>query len=184
MEWLRWVLLVATGSLDVEGGMRFRPGPFGRPTRGRRWAATTAGPASRADLPGVVGQLPSVAIADEIAAGSLRALIVLGGNPATACPDPAGAEMQLAALDTLAVVDVTRTRTVGLATHVLPATGQLERADIDMNAHLSTGPGLRATRAVVGAGAERRPMWWIVSALASVSVGIRSAASPPRRRSA
>jgi anaerobic selenocysteine-containing dehydrogenase len=167
VEWLRWVLLVAAGSLDVDGGMRFRPGPFGRPARGRPWTPTPAGPVSRPDLPRVVGQLPSVAIADEIAAGNLRALVVLGGNPATACPDPAYATAQLARLEALAVVDVARTQTVELATHVLPGTGQLERADVDMNGYLSLAPGVRATRPVVGASAERRPMWWILAALAA-----------------
>jgi anaerobic selenocysteine-containing dehydrogenase len=165
VEWLRWVLLVATGSVDGPGGMPVRPGPFGRPAPGRPWAATPAGPASRPDLPRVVGQLPAVAIPDEIATGNLRALIVVGGNPATACPDPDRAREQLAALDALVVVDVARTDTVRLATHVLPATGQLERADVDMNAHLALGSGIRATRPVVAAGAERRPMWWIFAAL-------------------
>jgi len=165
VEWLRWVLLVASGSLDVDGGMRFRPGPFGRPAAGRPWVATPGGPASRPELPRVVGQLPTVAVADEIAAGNLRALVVLGGNPATAFPDPGRARDQLERLDALAVVDVTRTATVDLATHVLPATGQLERADVDMNIHLAIGPGPRATRPVVAAGAERRPMWWIIAAL-------------------
>ena len=167
VEWLRWVLLVGTGSLDVDGGMRFRPGPFGRPAAGRPWVATPDGPASRPDLPRVAGQLPAVAMADEIAAGNLRALVVLGGNPATAFPDPARVRVQLARLDALAVVDVARTETVGLATHVLAATGQLERADVDMNTHFALGPGPRATRPVVGAGAARRPMWWILAALAA-----------------
>jgi anaerobic selenocysteine-containing dehydrogenase len=167
VEWLRWVLLVGSGSLDVEGGMRFRPGPFGRPAAGRPWLPTPDGPASRPELPRLAGQLPAVALADEIAAGNLRALVVLGGNPATAFPDPDRAREQLGRLDALAVVDVARTATAELATHVLPATGQLERADIDMNTHLALGPGPRATRAVVGAVAERRPMWWIVAALAA-----------------
>ena len=165
VEWLRWVLLVGSGSLDVDGGMRFRPGPFGRPAAGRPWKPTPEGPASRPELPRLAGQLPAVALADEIAAGNLRALVVLGGNPATAFPDPERAREQLGRLDALAVVDVARTATVELATHVLPATGQLERADVDMNTHFALGPGPRATRAVVGAVAERRPMWWIVAAL-------------------
>ncbi len=167
VEWLRWVLLVASGSLDVDGGMRFRPGPFGRPAAGRPWVPTPEGPSSRPELPRVAGQLPAVALADEIAAGKLRALVVLGGNPATAFPDPERARDQLACLDALAVVDVARTATVHLATHVFPATGQLERADVDMNTHLAIGPGPRATRSVVAAGADRRPMWWIVAALAA-----------------
>lgn len=165
IEWLRWVLLVLTGSLDAPGGMRFRAGPFGLPQRGRPWAATPDGPRSRPELPRLLGQLPAVAIADEIEAGRLRALVVLGGSPATACPDPERARRMLARLDALAVVDVAGGETVSLATHVLPATGQLERADVDLNAHLALAGGVRATRAVVAPGAERRPMWWILAAL-------------------
>jgi anaerobic selenocysteine-containing dehydrogenase len=167
VEWLRWVLLVLTGSLDTPGGMRFRPGAFGRPPAGRPWAATPAGPRSRPELPRLLGQLPAVAIPDEIEAGNLRALIVLGGNPAAASPQPDRVRGALVSLDALAVVDVIGGDTVDLATHVLPATGQLERADVDMNVHLSLGPGLRATRAIVPPGALRRPMWWILASLAA-----------------
>jgi anaerobic selenocysteine-containing dehydrogenase len=53
-----------------------------------------------------------------------------------------------------------------LATHVLPATGQLERADISMFAHISVRSAMQSTVAVVAPVAERRPVWWILGSLA------------------
>src|SRR5262249_23484445 len=129
-EWLRWVLLIASGSLDRPSGMHFHRGLV-RPLRRRTHrAAPLAPPARRPELPRVVGQLPAVALADEIEAGHIRALIVTGGNPLTAFPQPARLRAALATLEVLAVVDVTETPLTALATHVLPATGQLERADL------------------------------------------------------
>ena len=94
------------------------------PRRRRR----RAGPSFHA----CVGQIPAVALADEIEAGNIRALFVTGGNPLTAFPQPARLRAALATLDVLAVVDVAENPLTELATHVLPATGQLERADITL----------------------------------------------------
>ena len=60
--------------------------------RGARAApAATESPAapSRPELPRVLGQIPAVALVDEIEAGNIRALFVTGGNPLTAFPQPA-----------------------------------------------------------------------------------------------
>ena len=87
VEWLRWVLLILTGSLDRPGGMRFQHGTLGRlrPPRAGP-AARGAGPASRPELARVVGQVPAVALADEIEAGNVRVLVVTGGNPIGCVP--------------------------------------------------------------------------------------------------
>ena len=90
-EWLRWVVLIASGSLDRAAGMHFHRGahPSAAPAairaarRGRR-RRRRAGPSFRASL----GQIPAVALADEIEAGNIRALFVTGGNPLTAFPQP------------------------------------------------------------------------------------------------
>ena len=52
----------------------------------------------------------------------------------------------LARLDVLAVVDVLDGELCALATHVLPATGQLERADVTLAAPLSVRSAVQATR--------------------------------------
>ena len=160
VEWLRWVLLAVTGSLDSEGGMRFQDGAFGRLTPPRVEGASTAGTrggpsaASRPDLPRVAGQLPAVALADEIEAGHLRVLVVTGGNPLTAFPEPERLRAALARLDALVVVDVAENELTDLATHVLPATGQLERADLTMASALSVRSAVQSTPR--GGGGRRR----------------------------
>jgi anaerobic selenocysteine-containing dehydrogenase len=83
-----------------------------------------------------------------------------------ALPDPDRLEVALGHLDTLAVIDVVRTDTTALATHVLPATGQLERADVPLSIDqfvvtLST----QYTPAVVEPVADRRHAWWILASL-------------------
>jgi anaerobic selenocysteine-containing dehydrogenase len=166
-EWLRWVVLIASGSLDRPGGMHFHRGLI-RPVRRRdpsRPKRVAPGPRSRPELPRVVGQVPAVALVDEIEAGNIRALVVTGGNPLTAFPQPDRLRAALAALDVLAVVDVAENALTALATHVLPATGQLERADVTLAEATALEARVQATRPVVEAGADRKPVWWMFAAL-------------------
>lgn len=163
-EWLRWVLLIVTGSLDREGGMWFNPGvltrfeetpPVSAPPEG--WLGT--GPRSRPELPRILDQHPCVALVDEIEAGHVGALIVAGSSPLTAFPDPDRLRAALRRLDVLAVIDIVQTPLTAMATHVLPATGQLERADLVTETRSCYAP------AVVAPVAERRPMWWMLGEL-------------------
>ncbi len=165
-EWLRWVVLIASGSLDCDTGMYFHRGVINRlRRRTARIAPTADSPKSRPELRRVVGQLPAVALADEIEAGNIRALFVTGGNPLTAIPQPERLEAALRSLDVLAVVDVADNRITEFATHVLPATGQLERADITLAELTSLRSGLQATGPVVEPVADRRPVWWMFATL-------------------
>jgi anaerobic selenocysteine-containing dehydrogenase len=173
-EWLRWALLVVTGSVDRLGGMRCNQGWL-FPLDDRDWAqlrrATTGavaeeGPASRPDLARWLGQHPCVALADEIVDGPLRVLLVAGGNPLTAFPDPARTRAALEQLDALVVLDVVSSDLTELATHVLPAAGQLERADVSMLENVSFANGTQHTPAVVPPAGDRRPAWWVVAQLA------------------
>jgi anaerobic selenocysteine-containing dehydrogenase len=166
VEWLRWVVLALTDSLDRPGGMVFHVGPFGRLRSPRARAERDAGPPSRPELPRVAGQLPAAALVDEIEQGNLRALVVTGGDPITAFPEPDRVRSALATLDVLTVVDVIGGELCDLATHVLPATGQLERADITLASPLSVRSAVQATAPVVEPVAERRPAWWIMAELA------------------
>ena len=166
-EWLRWVVLIASGSLDRATGMRFNRGVVHRLRRKKPGIAAPILPAaaSRPELPRVLGQLPAVALVDEIEAGNIRALFVTGGNPLTAFPQPARLEAALRKLEVLAIVDVATNPLTEIATHVLPATGQLERADITLAELTSVRSGIQATRPVVEPVAERRPGWWMFAAL-------------------
>ncbi len=168
VEWLRWVLLILTGSLDRPGGMRIPRGALShlRPPRTTP-RPSLPGPAGRPELPRVAQQVPVVALADEIDAGHVRVLVVTGGHPIAAAPEPDRMRAALRRLDALVVVDVMENEVSELATHVLPATGQLERADVSMYSHLSVRSAMQSTAAVVPAAAARRPAWWILSSLAA-----------------
>ncbi|MCU1397884.1 MAG: putative dehydrogenase [Acidimicrobiales bacterium] len=167
-EWLRWVILVLTGSLDREGGMRFNRGIVNqqRPPRADPEPAMP-GPKSRPDLPRVAGQVPAVALVDEIEAGHVTTLFVAGGNLLTALPEPDRVRAALGRLETLVVVDVAENELTSLATHVLPATGQLERADLSLAEHVSIRSGIQFTPPVVAPVAERRPVWWMLAHLSN-----------------
>ncbi len=162
-EALAWSLGAVTGSLDREGGFWFNPGLL-KPTEEHplhRGAAERPGPASRPDLRGFGGELPAVALADEIEAGNLRALFVVGANPALICPEAKRIGRALRSLELLVVSDIFHTATTALATHVWPCTDQLERADLSTyvdNAY----PAAFAQYAprVVPPRGERRGMWW------------------------
>ncbi len=166
VAWLRWVLLILNGSLDKADGMHFHDGlmPRGRPVNPD--AKVRPGPSSRPDVPRVVHQVPMVALVDEIEAGNLRALIVCGGNPIAACPEPERMRAALRRLDVLVVIDVNDAEIAELATHALPATGQLERSDISMFSQVSVESRVQFTPAVVEPVADRKPVWWILGHLA------------------
>jgi anaerobic selenocysteine-containing dehydrogenase len=150
--------------------MPFHHSPTGR-TRPRRPKDPSApprtrpaGPASRPELPRVGGELPSVALVDEIEAGNLQALVVIGGNPIAALPDPDRTRAALASLPVLAVVDVFDREMAQMATHVLPAVGQLERSDVTLFP-VSVPSRAQATGPVVAPVGDRKPMWWSLGSL-------------------
>jgi anaerobic selenocysteine-containing dehydrogenase len=162
-EWLLWALHVVTGSYDAPGGMWFNPGHLLGLDQ-RDWEASDGtpgpGPASRPELPRRFDEWPCAGLVSEIEAGNVGALLVVGGNPATAFPDADRTAAALRRVPTLAVLDVLPTETTSLATHVLPAVGQLERADLPwlLDAY-QLAVATQFTSAVVDPVAERWPVW-------------------------
>ena len=138
VEWLRWVLLIVSGSLDRPGGMRFPRGALSHLRPPRRAATAPPGPPAVPSCPRVANQIPAVALADEIEAGNVRVLVVTGGNPIGALPEPDRVRAALRRLDALVVVDVIENELSELATHVLPATGRARA-----HRHLDVLPPLR-----------------------------------------
>ena len=167
-EWLGWVLCALTGSLDRPGGTMFNPG-FLRPREHTPFPAaldTGARAATRPDIPPCYGGLPTAALADEILAGNVRALFVMGGNPALVFPESDKIRAALARLDLLIVCDIRRTETTELATVVLPVTSQFERADLN-TAMFHPVVYLQYTPALVPPVAERRPTSWVFAELSA-----------------
>ena len=134
---------------------------------GARPAAGDAGPGARAGAgeppraPRQGGEYPSITMLDEMEAGNIRAMLVLGGNLVAALPDASRVKAALRQTPVVVVSDVQHGDMTELATHVFAATGPLERADLP---HFSDclAPTLAAqyTPAVVPVGADRRPAWW------------------------
>lgn len=167
-QWLSVVLLAVTGSLERPGGVWFNPGFVqgldkrpGTPDPGPE-----PGPPSRPELPRQGGEYPSITMLDEMEAGNLQALFVLGGNLVAALPDASRVKAALGKTPVVVVSDVQHGDMTELATHVFAAAGPLERADLP---HFSDclAPTLAAqyTPAVVPVGADRRPAWWPLAAL-------------------
>lgn len=169
VEWLLWALHIVTDSYDRPGGAWFNPGyvsGFDRRHRPPSQGRPSPGPASRPELPSRWGEYPCAAMADEIKAGNLRALFVVGANAVTSLPDTVRMTAAFEQLEVLAVADVVRNETTALATHVLSVAGQLERADIPhFIDQMQPAVVAQYTEAVVPPQADRRPMWWVFAKL-------------------
>jgi len=172
IEWLAWALQIVTNSFERPGGMWFHPGaskrlecfaPFPEPV-----FRDLPGPASRPEISGhlreTVGDLPCAAMVDEIEAGNLRALLVLGGNPLTAFPSASRVDSALRRLDVLAVADIVQTRLTEMATHVLPCCAPLERFDFPGYMDSSQVDVISQIAVpVFEPRGSRRPLWWILA---------------------
>ena len=156
-EWLAWTLMAVTGSFDQAGGVWFNPGGYHRRDGGLP-SNPEAGPTSRPDLVGRYGERPTVAIADEIEAGNIRAMIVVGGNPLRAVPGTKRLADAFAKLDVLAVADVVDGPTVQAATHVLPCAAQLEREDLSTIEVMGPKASMQYTPALLPRFADTRTM--------------------------
>lgn len=167
-EWLAWALGAATGSLDRRGGILFNPWVL-RPQEQRlttRPRFSKARPAHGSGLAHQYGEYPATTLPDEIAAGELRALFVLGGNPAVVMPEMRRATNALSDLELLVVCDVRRTETTSLADVVLPVENLLERADLTSHAEFSfPRPFVQYTDRVVAPLHDSRPMWQVFAEL-------------------
>src|SRR6201999_4554058 len=97
------------GSQDRPGGTWFNPGgvrQMQHRTGSQSDGRPAPGPRSRPELSSRLGQYPAAALADEIDAGYVRALIVHGANLVTALPNPERTIASLGRLELLLVLDV------------------------------------------------------------------------------
>ena len=169
-EYLLWALHIVTDSYDRPGGMWFNPGYLLQlDTRSLPTSDGTPepGPRSRPHLPRRFGENPCSALVPEIEAGNITTLVVVGGNPITALPDRDRTIAALQSLTTLVVIDILPTETTELASHVLPAVDQLERADLTwLLDSFQLAVSAQYTEAVVSPLGERKPVWWMFSQIA------------------
>ncbi len=170
--WLIWVVSILTGSLDRQGGMRFLPANSSM-MDGPQWeghapedGSTGPGPASRPELGEIFTERPSVAMVDEIEAGNIRALIVVGADPIGAAPEAERLRAALASLEVLVVIDILEWELTDIATHVVPCTWQTERHDMRFLPQYGFERAYVST-AIVEPGAQRRHVWQVLSAVGS-----------------
>jgi anaerobic selenocysteine-containing dehydrogenase len=172
VEWLAWALQIVTNSFDRKGGLWFHPGASRRlelmDSYDEPVFRDVPGPASRPELSGhlteTIGEMPCSAMVDEIEAGNLRGLLVLGGNPLTSFPSASRIGPAFRRLDVLAVAEIVPTPMTEMATHVLSSTGPLERFDFPGwldSAQVEVISQLTAP--VFEPGEGRRPLWWILA---------------------
>jgi anaerobic selenocysteine-containing dehydrogenase len=92
---------------------------------------------------------------DEIEAGNIRALVVWGGNPLTAFPNPERTAAALQSLDVLVVIDIFDKPLTQMATHALASADLVEHSDLIMRDRASYAPRVVAPKF------DRRSTWWM-----------------------
>jgi anaerobic selenocysteine-containing dehydrogenase len=167
-QWLAWVLMIITDSMNRPGGVWFHPGFINRMDAAPLPVMTDIlgpGPKSRPELNSILGEYPCAALPDEINAGNIRALLNLGGSIIRSFPDVHALRPALQRLEVFATLEIVENETTALSTHVLPTKDQLERPDIALWDFLSPRVNAQYTRAAVAPVGERRASWWILAEL-------------------
>ena len=131
-SWLIYAINIITGNIDRPGSLMFsRPavdlvdftGKTGQGGHMARWHSRVRG------LPEFSGELPAVALADEILTqgdGQVRTLLTIAGNPALSSPNSARTENALKSLDFMVSVDFYINETTRHADIILPPVSHLE----------------------------------------------------------
>ncbi|WP_299814185.1 formate dehydrogenase subunit alpha [uncultured Jannaschia sp.] len=114
------------------------------------------------DAPDAEKGLTVTEILDAVHAGGIRAMYILGENPAMSDPDVDHARAALASLDHLVVQDIFLTETANYADVILPASAFAEKTGTVTNTNRQVQMG----RPALPPPGEAREDWWIVTELA------------------
>lgn len=164
-QWLAWVLMILTGSMNRPGGAWFHPGmlmpfdAFDLPDMD----AWTPGSKTRPEVDGVLGDWPCAVLPDEIAAGNIRGLFNFGGRLLRNFPDTDKLSAALEALEFNVMTEISANETSAAASHVLPTKGPLERVEFTRWDTLNWNANLQLSEALVPVSGERRSAWWVIS---------------------
>lgn len=133
--WLTLILQLTLGGLEAPGGWRTPPGTVNMGALARRLGvvAVDSNLRGRHGHLATLGTLPSADLAEDILAGDVRALVVVGGNPALSLPDHRRAVDALRHLELLVCVDLFTNDTGTLAHGRLPARSWLARDDVPLH---------------------------------------------------
>jgi anaerobic selenocysteine-containing dehydrogenase len=186
-SWLVDVLNVLTGNLDRPGGAMFttaaagsantRGTPrYGKPTTLHRFRSRVRA------LPETMGELPVVALAEEIdtpGEGQVRALITIAGNPALSTPDAGRLDRALAGLDFMVSVDIYLNETTRHADVILPAPSALQKSHYDLALlAFALRNVANYSEAVLPLEEDQLPEWEVFARLALVLQGAGADADP------
>ena len=169
-QWLAWVVMILTGSMNRPGGVWFHPG-FSHQLEAFELPVSPLdglfgpGPRSRPESQAFFREWPCAALGDEIRAGNIRAVLNLGGHLVTAFPDANDLVPALRSLEVFATIEIIANETTALSTHVLPTKDQLERADITLWDSLIPRVAAQHTATVVEPVGDRRSTWWVLAEL-------------------
>jgi anaerobic selenocysteine-containing dehydrogenase len=128
------IINLLTGSLDSTGGAMFGEQAYTSPTapagepRYDRYQSRVSG------YPEIMGQLPVVALAEEIETpgeGQVKALVCFAGNPIVSNPDSDRLEKALGSLEFIVCVDIYHTETSKYADVILPGSSPFEDGHYD-----------------------------------------------------
>ena len=135
-QWAVQLLNILTGNLDRVGGSMFTTpavdlvdGPASKPGHFGEWKSRVRG------LPEWAGELPAVALAEEILTpgeGKIRALMTIAGNPVLSTPNGRQLDEALASLDFMVALDLYQNETTRHAHVILPTTTPLEHDHYDI----------------------------------------------------
>jgi anaerobic selenocysteine-containing dehydrogenase len=186
-SWLVDVLNICTGNLDRPGGAMFAtPAVAGTNTSGAPRVGRGVRPnhpRSRVrDLPGTMGELPAVCLAEEIetpGAEQIRALVCIAGNPVLSLPNGGRLDAALASLDLVVSVDIYRNETSRHADVILPAPSALEKPHYDVALlQLAVRNVANWSDAVLPLSAGQLDEWEVLARLALIVQGLGAAADP------
>jgi anaerobic selenocysteine-containing dehydrogenase len=157
--WLIYVINLATGNLDREGGAMFTEPAIDVLALGGKAACGQFGTfhSRLRKLPEFNGELPVAVLAEEIETpgeGQIRALVTTAGNPVLSTPNGTRLERALSTLDFMVSVDFYLNETTRHAHVILPPSGPLEHDHYDFVFHMVS---VRNTAKYSPAGFAREP---------------------------
>lgn len=170
-QWAIQVINILSGSLDVPGGAMFTSPAFGYIGKGssgsgnyNRWQSRVSG------LPEFSGQIPSVALAEEILTpgdGQVRGLVTIAGNPVLAAPNGQQMDEALESLEFMVSVDFYINASTRHADVILPPTAALEHDHYDLAYHrLAVRNTARYNQAVFAPALGTKHDWEILNGVA------------------
>jgi anaerobic selenocysteine-containing dehydrogenase len=168
-EWAILLLNAVCGRIDAPGGLLFHPGIVDLVSLGDLLLDRDAPPPDGVSPPTrkILDDLPCAGLAGAIERGSVRALLLVAGNPAVTFPDSSRVRRALERLDLLVAIDPYRNESSDRAHYLLPPPSMLEREDcVLLSSSFLATPYAQWTPAIVAPPEGVRDEWWISRELA------------------